>query len=58
LLLDEPTNDLDASAIQGLITILKESLAGALIISHDQDFLNKVTNKIFEIDNHKITQYS
>lgn len=58
LLLDEPTNDLDSSSIEGLVSFLKESLASCLIVSHDKDFLNNVTKKIFEISDNKIIQYS
>jgi ATP-binding cassette subfamily F protein 3 len=56
--LDEPTNDLDSSSIEGLVSFLKESLASCLIVSHDKDFLNNVTKKIFEISDNKIIQYS
>jgi ATP-binding cassette, subfamily F, member 3 len=58
LLLDEPTNDLDTSSIEWLTTLLKESLTSCLIVSHDKEFLNNVTKKIFEINNNKIIQYS
>ncbi|HMT26770.1 MAG TPA: ATP-binding cassette domain-containing protein [Candidatus Absconditabacterales bacterium] len=58
LLLDEPTNNLDISAIDGLINLLKESLASCLIISHDKAFLNEVVTKVFEIDSGKLTEYS
>jgi ATPase subunit of ABC transporter with duplicated ATPase domains len=38
------------SAVDGLISLLKESLASCLIISHDKEFLDEVVTKVFEID--------
>lgn len=53
LLLDEPTNNLDSVWIEWLTSFLRESIASALIISHDRDFLNSVITKIIEIDDVK-----
>ena len=50
LLLDEPTNNLDLPALIWLENFLKKSDATCIIISHDRRFLDKVVNKIFEID--------
>lgn len=58
LLLDEPTNDLDKTSVQWLITLLKQSIASCLIVSHDKDFLNNVVKRIYEVDNWEIIQYS
>jgi ATPase subunit of ABC transporter with duplicated ATPase domains len=58
LLLDEPTNHLDIESIIWLEAFLK-SLPGALIMtSHDWDFMNRIVNRIAEIDGGEITVYS
>ena len=46
LLLDEPTNHLDASTKNFLPSYLKSYKGTILVISHDIDFLNIITNKI------------
>ena len=58
LLLDEPTNNLDIEAIEWLETYLKKLDREMIIVSHDEIFLNSVTNKIFELSNGKITEYN
>ena len=58
LLLDEPTNNLDFEAIMWLEKNLKNSNKKMLIVSHDEEFLNNITNKIFELDNGEITEYN
>jgi len=58
LLLDEPTNHLDIESIIWLEAFLK-SLPGALMMtSHDRDFMNRIVNRIAEIDGGEITAYS
>jgi ATPase subunit of ABC transporter with duplicated ATPase domains len=58
LLLDEPTNHLDIESIIWLEAFLK-SLPGALLMtSHDRDFLNRIVNRVAEIDGGEITLYS
>ena len=47
LLLDEPTNHLDLETIEWLEKYLNAYKGCLLIISHDREFLKKVTNKIF-----------
>ncbi|HFU3816401.1 TPA: ABC-F type ribosomal protection protein Vga(F), partial [Streptococcus suis] len=42
LILDEPTNFLDLTAIEALERFLKEYQGSVLVISHDQDFVDKV----------------
>ena len=55
LLLDEPTNHLDIESIIWLEDFLK-SLPGALLMtSHDRDFMNRIVNRIAEIDSGEIT---
>lgn len=57
LLLDEPTNHLDTSASEWLESYLTESKFSYMVISHDRYFLDKTTNRTFEIENRKMTQY-
>ncbi len=59
LLLDEPTNHLDVESIIWLEDWLRTSFRGALLMtSHDREFLNRVVNRIIEVQNHTITTYS
>ena len=50
LILDEPTNHLDADTIKWLEDYLKNYKGALLLVTHDRYFLDRVTNKIFEID--------
>ncbi|MBC7901692.1 MAG: ABC-F family ATP-binding cassette domain-containing protein [Saprospiraceae bacterium] len=50
LLLDEPTNHLDVDAVEWLEDFLKEYDKTYVVISHDRYFLDRVTNRIVEID--------
>ena len=55
LLLDEPTNHLDIESIKWLEHFLNKEFKGAfLVISHNRNFLNNVTNKVFWMDRGKI----
>ena len=47
LILDEPTNDLDLETLDMLKDYIKSYAGTVLIASHDRDFLDKVTKKIF-----------
>jgi ATP-binding cassette subfamily F protein 3 len=49
LLLDEPTNHLDIDSLEWLINFLKAYSGGLLIVSHDKNFVNQVTNRTLEI---------
>ncbi|MDO5576003.1 MAG: ABC-F family ATP-binding cassette domain-containing protein [Fibrobacter sp.] len=57
LLLDEPTNHLDMDSLVWLEKFLARYKGGMLIVSHDRNFLNRITNSTAEIANHKITMY-
>lgn len=57
LLLDEPTNHLDIEAIVFLESFLRDYSKAFIVISHDRYFLDKVTNRTFELECEKITQY-
>lgn len=57
VILDEPTNHLDIEAIEWLENYLKSSRVTLLMVTHDRYFLDRVTNKIIEIDNQRIYTY-
>ena len=59
LLLDEPTNHLDVKTKKFVVNFLRHYNGLVLVISHDQDFLNEVTNKTLYIDKtiHKLSVY-
>lgn len=57
LLLDEITNNLDIETIEYLENYLEKSNKKMLIVSHDEVFLNKIVNKIFELAGGKIKKY-
>lgn len=58
LLLDEPTNHLDITAIEWLEQYLKQYPRAVVIVSHDRMFLNKIVNKVYEIEYGVTTAYS
>lgn len=57
LLLDEPTNHLDIESKEILEKAISDYTATVLTISHDRYFLNKVVNKIWYLNENKITEY-
>ncbi|MDT2759396.1 ABC-F family ATP-binding cassette domain-containing protein [Enterococcus xiangfangensis] len=57
LLLDEPTNHLDYDAIQWLENYLKNYTGSLLMVTHDRYFLDRVTNRIFELSFGKLYEY-
>lgn len=50
LLLDEPTNHLDVTALAWLEAWLHDFPGGALVVSHDRAFLDRVVNRIVALD--------
>ena len=58
LLLDEPTSNLDITQQQWLIKLISKSKIACLIISHDQNFLNKVCDSIWYIQNKEVHNFS
>ena len=58
LLMDEPTNHLDALSVEWLQEYLSRYRGAILLITHDRYFLDKVTNRIIEIDRGDIYTYS
>ena len=57
LLLDEPTNHLDIPSVEWLEDFLKNYSGSYIVISHDRYFLDAVTNRTFEIENTRLTEY-
>lgn len=59
LLLDEPTNNLDREAVKMLTEFMKNYEGTAIVISHDENFLNSFTHGILYLNtqNHKLEQY-
>jgi ABC transport system ATP-binding/permease protein len=58
LLMDEPTNHLDALSVEWLQSYLNRYRGALLLITHDRYFLDRVTNRIVEIDRGDIYTYS
>ncbi|MGP1630798.1 MAG: ABC-F family ATP-binding cassette domain-containing protein [Giesbergeria sp.] len=57
LLLDEPTNHLDLDALVWLEAWLKRYEGTMIVISHDREFLDAVTNVTMHIDHAQLTRY-
>ncbi len=57
VLLDEPTNHLDIESIQWLERYLKNYAGIILLISHDREFLDNITNRTLELANGKLYDY-
>ncbi|EMF0050793.1 ABC-F family ATP-binding cassette domain-containing protein [Enterococcus hirae] len=57
LLLDEPTNHLDYEAIEWLENYLKQYRGSLLMVTHDRYFLDRVTNRIFELSFGQLHEY-
>ncbi|AEB84817.1 ATP-binding cassette domain-containing protein [Alicycliphilus denitrificans] len=57
LLLDEPTNHLDLDALVWLEAWLKRYEGTLIVISHDREFLDAVTQVTLHIDNAQLTRY-
>ena len=57
LLLDEPTNHLDISSLEVLEKALKDYEGTVLFITHDRFFMDKLANKIFEIEDGSLNIY-
>lgn len=58
LVLDEPTNHLDNEMAEWLEDYLNKYRGAFIMVTHDRYFLDKVTNKIIEIDKGNIYSYS
>lgn len=58
LILDEPTNHLDISTVEWLENYLSRSRVTLLMVTHDRYFLDRVCNRIIEIDMQSLFSYS
>jgi ABC transport system ATP-binding/permease protein len=58
LILDEPTNHLDDAMAEWLEEYLRKYQGAFLMVTHDRYFLDKVTNKIVEIDKGALYTYN
>ncbi|PIV88173.1 MAG: ABC transporter ATP-binding protein [Hydrogenophilales bacterium CG17_big_fil_post_rev_8_21_14_2_50_63_12] len=57
LLLDEPTNHLDFTAIEWLENLLAVFAGALLFVTHDRAFLDRVANRIIELDRGQLRPY-
>jgi ATP-binding cassette subfamily F protein 3 len=57
LLLDEPTNNLDLASREVLENSLDEFEGTVLVISHDRYFLDRVVDRVVELDEGSLTEY-
>jgi ATPase subunit of ABC transporter with duplicated ATPase domains len=58
MLLDEPSNHLDIESLIWLETFLKDYDGALIMTSHDKEFMNRVVNRIVELDGGALTTYS
>lgn len=57
LVMDEPTNHLDMKSKQVLKQALVRFEGTLIVVSHDRDFLQGLTNKVYEFKDHKIKEF-
>ncbi|RDW20332.1 multidrug ABC transporter ATP-binding protein [Oceanobacillus arenosus] len=57
LILDEPTNHLDNETVEWLEKFLQTYKGSLLLVTHDRYFLNRVTNRIYELDKGNLYVY-
>lgn len=57
LILDEPTNHIDADTIDWLENYLATEPGALLMVTHDRYFLDRVTNRIIELDRRELVSY-
>jgi len=58
LILDEPTNHLDSDAIEWLEDYLSNKKGALLMVTHDRYFLDRVANRIIELDRGNLYSYT
>jgi ATP-binding cassette subfamily F protein uup len=58
LILDEPTNHLDADTIEWLESYLARYTGMLLLVTHDRYFLDRVTDRIFEVDRGSVQSFA
>jgi ATPase components of ABC transporters with duplicated ATPase domains len=57
LVMDEPTNHLDIKSKNVLKDSLRKFTGTLILVSHDRDFLQGLSNKVYEFKDHKIKEY-
>ncbi|WP_174732913.1 ABC-F family ATP-binding cassette domain-containing protein [Mesobacillus harenae] len=57
LILDEPTNHLDYDTVKWLEDYLNRYTGSLILVTHDRYFLDRVTNRIFELDGGRLFSY-
>ncbi|MGX1454706.1 ABC transport system ATP-binding/permease protein [Cytobacillus horneckiae] len=57
LILDEPTNHLDYESVKWLEDYLSRYSGALLLVTHDRYFLDRVTNRMFELDSGELYSY-
>ena len=57
LVMDEPTNHLDIQSKNVLKQALSHFEGTLIVVSHDRDFLQDLTNKVYEFKDHKLKEY-
>lgn len=57
LILDEPTNFLDVNQVNWLADYLNNYPNAFIVVSHDQEFLRKIANVVFSLENKIIVRY-
>lgn len=57
VLLDEPTNHLDREAMDRLIGQIRKSRSTFIIVSHDRHFIDRVADRVWELDHGSLTEY-
>ena len=57
LVLDEPTNHLDTETIEWLEGLLRSWTGALLLVTHDRYFLDRVTNRMLEVDRGDVHRY-
>ena len=57
LILDEPTNHLDYESVKWLEEYLSRYHGSILLVTHDRYFLDRVTNRVFELDGGNLYSY-
>ena len=58
IILDEPTNHLDMASIAWLETYLRSYKGAVILVSHDRYFLDKIAEKIIEVEHGNVTSFS
>jgi ABC transport system ATP-binding/permease protein len=58
LILDEPTNHLDAETVEWLEKYLADFKGALLLVTHDRYFLDRVTNRIIEIERGRVQSFT